>query len=150
MMSTATAITDQGISAPHGPMPSLGALGVLPQHDGMILAIDPKYGIESFEDLRLKRPALRIATSTNYGTNFIGFTAYASMESHGITADVLESWRGKYVTAHCIEQAIALVQAGKADALLQEAIMTLWAEIMVKSKYNALPAEPSALARFAA
>jgi TRAP-type uncharacterized transport system substrate-binding protein len=145
-----TALTGQGIFAPYGPMPSLRALGVLPQNDRMILAIHPKYGIKSFEDLRQKRPALRIATSTNDGTNFIGFTAYAFMECHGITAEVLESWGGKYVTAHRPEQAIALVQAGEADALLQEAVMTpWWADIMENCKYDALAAEASALARFA-
>ncbi|KAF7181815.1 hypothetical protein CNMCM7691_001112 [Aspergillus felis] len=145
-----TALTGQGIFAPYGPMPSLRALGVLPQNDRMVLAIDPKYGIKSFEDLRQQRPALRIATSTNDGTNFIGFTAYAFMECHGITAEVLESWGGKYVTAHRPEQAIALVQAGEADALLQEAIMTpWWADIIENYKYDALPAEASALALFA-
>lgn len=148
MMSTA--LTGQGIFAPHGPMPSLRALGVLPQNDRMILAIHPKYGIKSFEDLRQKRPPLRIATSTNDGTNFIGFTAYAFMECHSITPEVLESWGGKYVTAHRPEQAIGLIQAGEADALLQEAIMTpWWADIMENRKYNALDAEPAALARFA-
>lgn len=69
-------------------VPSLYALDVLPQNDRVILAIDPKYGIESFEDMRLKRPALRNATSTNDGTNFIGFVAHPFMESDGITADV--------------------------------------------------------------
>ncbi|KAF4239377.1 hypothetical protein CNMCM6805_005799 [Aspergillus fumigatiaffinis] len=145
-----TALTGQGIFAPYGPMPSLRALGVLPQNDRLILAIDPKYGIKSFEDLRQTRPALRIATSTNDGTNFIGFTAYAFMECHGITVEVLESWGGKYVTAHRPEQAIAFVQAGEADALLQEAIMTpWWADITENYKYDVLPADPSALARFA-
>ncbi|GAQ12296.1 hypothetical protein ALT_9617 [Aspergillus lentulus] len=145
-----TALTGQGIFAPYGPMPSLRALGVLPQNDRLILAIDPKYGIKSFEDLRQKRPPLRIATSTNDGTNFIGFTAYAFMECHGITSEVLESWGGKYITAHRPEQAIAFVQAGEADALLQEAIMTpWWADIIENYKYDVLHAEPSALARFA-
>lgn len=147
MMSTA--LTGQGIFAPHGPMPSLRALGVLPQNDRMILAIDDKFGITSFEDLRRKCPPLRIATSTNDGTNFIGFVAHAFMECHGISPDLLESWGGKYVTAHRPEQAISLVQAGEADALLQEAIMTpWWADIMENRKYNVLPSEPAALELF--
>ncbi|KAJ5970027.1 hypothetical protein N7501_006275 [Penicillium viridicatum] len=50
MMSTA--LTRQRIFAPHGPMPSLRALGVLPQNEPHVLAIDPKYEIESFKDLR--------------------------------------------------------------------------------------------------
>ncbi|KUL82316.1 hypothetical protein ZTR_09716 [Talaromyces verruculosus] len=144
-----TAITGEGIFAPYGPMPSLRALGVLPQDDRIILAVDPKYGIKSFEDLRQKRPPLRIATSTNDGTNFIGFTAYAFMECHGITPEVLESWGGKYVTAQRPEQTIAFIHAGEADALLEEAIMTPWWEdIMDGYKYNAIPAESSALSRF--
>lgn len=148
MMSTA--LTGQGIFARYGPMPSLRALGTLPQNDRLVLAIDPKHGIKSFKDLRRKRPPLRIATSTNDGTNFIGFMAYAFMECHGITHDIIQSWGAQYVTAHRPEQAIALVQTGEADALLQEAIMTpWWADIMENYKFNPIPAEPSALARFA-
>ncbi|OQD62393.1 hypothetical protein PENPOL_c012G07814 [Penicillium polonicum] len=50
MMSTA--LTRQRIFAPRGPMLSLRAFGVLPQNEPHVLAIDPKYGIESFKDLR--------------------------------------------------------------------------------------------------
>ncbi|KAI9372220.1 hypothetical protein BJX61DRAFT_553076 [Aspergillus egyptiacus] len=144
-----TALTGDGIFAPYGPIPSLRALGVLPQKDRMVFAIDPKYGITSFEDLRQKRPPLRIATSTNDGTNFIGYVANAFMECHGITVHDLESWGGKYITAHRPEQAIALVETGQADALLQEAIMTpWWANIIERKKYTPLQAEDAALSRY--
>jgi uncharacterized protein len=52
-------------------MPSLRALAVLHRNDRMVLATDPKFGIKTFADLRQKKPPLRIATSTNDGTNFI-------------------------------------------------------------------------------
>ena len=51
----------------------------------MVLAIDPKFGIKSFEDLRQKKPALSIATSTNDGTNFIGHVTESFMQAHGIS-----------------------------------------------------------------
>ncbi|SPO07558.1 uncharacterized protein DNG_10253 [Cephalotrichum gorgonifer] len=144
-----TALTGQGIFAPYGPMPTLRALAVLPQNDRMVFAIHPKFGIQSFEDLRSKRPAIRIATSTNDGTNFIGFTAYAYLKAHGITEETLASWGAELVTAHRPEQTIALVLSGQADALLQEAIMTPWWEDIVENhKFIPLPAEPSALQRF--
>ncbi|KAL2204837.1 hypothetical protein CC79DRAFT_1386668 [Sarocladium strictum] len=144
-----TALKGEGIFAPFGPMPSLRALGVLPQNDRMVFAIDPKHGITSFEQLRAKKPALRIATSTNDGTNFIGHIAAGFLKAHGLGAEELTSWGATLVTAHRPEQAIALVMSGQADALLQEAIMTpWWAQVMEDKKFVALPAETDALARF--
>src|SRR5450830_1420875 len=43
------------------PAPNLKALGVLPQNDCMVLGIDSKLGIISFEQLRQVRPPLKIA-----------------------------------------------------------------------------------------
>ena len=144
-----TALTGEGIFAPYGPMPSLRALGVLPQNDRMILAIDPKYEIDSFESLRQKKPAIHIATSHNDGTNFIGYVAFAYMKAHGIDEAELATWGATFVTATRPEQAVALVMSGEADALLQEAIMTPWWQDVVETRgFVPLPAEASALARF--
>lgn len=143
------ALEGRGIFAPYGPMPSLRSLAVLPQNDRMVFAIDPKYGIGSFEELRRKKPALRIATSNNDGTNFIGYTAFAYMKSHGMDEITLASLGAKVVTACRPEKAISLVTSGQADALLQEAVMTpWWEEIIEDRKFIPLPAEESALNRF--
>ncbi|KAH7141806.1 hypothetical protein EDB81DRAFT_797605 [Dactylonectria macrodidyma] len=145
-----TALTGQGIFQPYGPMPSLRALGVLPQDDRMVLAISPKYNIRSFAELRQQKPALRIATSHNDGTNFIGYVASEMMKAHGIDDAELKSWGGEYITATRPEEAMALVMGGKADALLQEAIMTPWWESVIEEKgFIPLPAEPTALVRLA-
>ncbi|KAJ9658246.1 hypothetical protein H2198_003819 [Neophaeococcomyces mojaviensis] len=128
------------------PMPHLRALAVLPQNDRMVLAIDPKYGVKTFEDIRRLQPALRIATSTNDGTNFIGYVADQFMEAHGISKQTLESWKGEYVTAHRPEQCTTMIVNGQADALLQEAIMTPWWRDLVEAdKLVPLPAETQAL-----
>jgi len=63
-------------------MPKLRALAVLPQNDRVVLAIHPKYKIRRFEDLRRQKSGLRIATSTNDGTNFIGHVAAKYMKAH--------------------------------------------------------------------
>lgn len=143
------ALTGQNIFKAQGPMPSIRALGVLPQNDRMVLAISLKYNIHSFEELRRKKPAITIATSHNDGTNFIGHTAYELMKAHGIDEEELQSWGGKYLTATRPEQAMALVMDGKADALLQEAIMTPWWESVIEKKgFIPLPAEREALTLF--
>ncbi|RKU40959.1 hypothetical protein DL546_002933 [Coniochaeta pulveracea] len=89
-----TALTGRGFFAGTGPMPTLRTLAVLPQRDRMMLAIDPKWQIKSFEDLRQKKPPLRIATSVDDGTNFIGYVAMRLMEAHGISEEALTSWGG--------------------------------------------------------
>jgi uncharacterized protein len=138
------ALTGKGIFS--SAMPGLRSLGVLPQRDRMVLAIDPKFGIKSFEDLRQKKPPLSIATSTNDGTNFIGHVAESFMQAHGISEDTLKSWGGHYITKHRPEQTLVPAVESNVDAVLQEAIMTpWWAELMAKRGLIAIPAEPAAL-----
>ncbi len=145
-----TALEGTGIFRQFGPMPTLRALGVLPQNDRLILAIHPKYGVRSFEELRAKKPAIRIATSCDDGTNFIGYLAHAFLACHGITKETVESWGGSIVTSHRPEQSIAEVLSGNADVLLQEAIMTPWWEQVIEElHFVPLQAESSALAKFA-
>ncbi|KAF2172641.1 hypothetical protein M409DRAFT_16603 [Zasmidium cellare ATCC 36951] len=140
------ALTGRGPFAACGAMPSLRALATLPQNDRLVLAVDPKYGIRSFDDLRRIKPALRIATSSNDGTNLIGYTANEYLQAHGITPEVLASWNATIVTTTRPEQALALVVSGDADAVLQEAIMTPgWTHLVEDLEYVPLPAEPQAL-----
>ena len=127
-------------------MPDLRALAVLPQDDRMVLAIHPKWGIKTFDELRQKKPPLSIATSTDDGTSFIGHVAMRFMEAHGISAETLRSWGGEYVTAYRPEQSIFRAQREEVDALLQEAIMTpWWTEVIDGVGYIPIPAEPTAL-----
>jgi hypothetical protein len=99
-------------------MPSLRSLGVLPNRDRTVLAIDPKYGIHSFDDLRQKKPAIRIATATNDGTNFIGWTGSAYLKAHNIDETVLASWGARWVTAQKPDVSCAMVTNGETDAIL--------------------------------
>ncbi len=132
------------------PAPSLRSLVVMPQDDRMILAVAPQLGIGSIAELRDKRPPLRIATSSDDGTNFIGHVARRFMEAHGIDEATLNSWGGGYVTDTHPMDSIGRMVRGDVDALLQEAAMSPgWVDIIENHKAIPLAAEPEALAHLA-
>jgi uncharacterized protein len=127
---------------------SLRALAVLPQTDRMVFAIDPKFGVRTFDDLRRKRLPLRIATSPDDGVNLIGYVAARYLEAHGVDRVALESWGGSLVTAPRPEQSVARMERGEVDAVLQEAFMTPWWRKMLDARSAIfLGAEEPALAR---
>ncbi len=131
----------KGRAAPH-----LRSLGVLPQNDRMIFAIRPELGIRSFADLRRQAPALRLATSRNDGTNFIGFVARQFLNAHGLDEQTLSSWGCNFVEDTNPRDSLQRAQDGEVDAVLQEAIMTpWWATIVETGKFIPLPAEQAAL-----
>lgn len=117
------AISGQGIFAQYGPMPHLRALAVLPQRDRMILAVHPKFGVQSFEDIRQKSPALEIATSKDDGTSFIGYVATQLLAAHGVTTETLQKSGGKFVEFTRPHECLAAALDGRANAVIQEAIM---------------------------
>jgi uncharacterized protein len=133
------------------PAPDLRALAVMPQDDRLILALDPRLGISSFRELRDKRPPLRLATSSDDGTNFIGHIARLMMEAHGIDAATLESWGGGYIVDTHPMDSIGRMLRSEVDGLLQEAIMSPgWADLVEGGKALPLAAEEGALERLAA
>jgi TRAP-type uncharacterized transport system substrate-binding protein len=124
----------------------LRALAVLPQTDRMVFAIDPKFGVRSFADLRRARPPITIATAPDDDISFIGYVAARYMQAHGISAETLKSWGGGYVVDPRPEQALGRMEGGEVDAVLQEAIMSPWWQSMMRKRNAvALPAESSAL-----
>ena len=146
---SALALTGEGLFAETGPMPNLCAIGTLPQRDRMMLAVHPKYGVKSWEDIHKVKPPLRIVTSTDDGTSFIGYLAMRLLEAHGLTKELLESWGGEIIDGgYRPDQCTDKVLAGEADCLLHEAIMTPWWSNLIES--NALipiPAQQAALSK---
>ncbi|AHD11878.1 TAXI family TRAP transporter solute-binding subunit [Phaeobacter gallaeciensis] len=130
------------------PLPRLRTLAILPQTDRMVFAIDPKYGITSFEELRQKKPPITLATSEDDGVNLIGYTAARYLEAHGIDRATLESWGGHLVTDTRPEQSVFRMRDGEVDALLQEAYMTpWWRDAVARRSLTFLPAESAALTK---
>lgn len=140
------ALTGTGIFTGRA-MPSLRALGVLPQRDRMVFTLPRALGIHSFAELRAARLPLKIATGEDNGENLIGYTARRFMEAHGIDEATLTGWGGRYIESARPDLCMARFRDGVADAALQEAIMTpWWRDAVVARDAVLLPAEPEALA----
>ena len=108
------------------PFPHLRALGVIPQDDRMLLALDAKFGIRSFDELRAKRPPLRLATSMDDHENTVGYAAWRILEAAGISRATLEGWGGRVLEAERPDQVIGFALRGEADAVFHEAVMAPW------------------------
>ena len=122
----------------------LRALGTLPQDDALVFAIDARFGIESFVDLRADHPAFTLSTAPDDGINMTGFAAHRMLEASDISAATIKSWGGSLLLGEAPWDTISLVTTGKADAVLFEAIMTpYWRELCGTRKMKFLPFEDS-------
>ena len=140
------ALAGEGIFARYGPMPHLRALATLPQRDRMILVVHPKFGVSSFEDIRTKKPALKLASSADDGESFIGYIAETMLSAHGLDRENLEAWGGQYIYGKRPQQCFASALDGTADALIQEAVMLPeWNELVERRGWIPIPVEDRAL-----
>ncbi|KAL2825355.1 hypothetical protein BDW59DRAFT_74364 [Aspergillus cavernicola] len=128
------AATGKEIFESTGPMPDLRCLAVLPQHDRMMFAVNPSFGVRLFAEIREQKLPLRIAVSIDDGTNLIGYVSARILEAHGLDEKTVQSWGGSWVKACRPEQVLALVETGQADAVIQEAIMTPWWRNLIESR----------------
>jgi uncharacterized protein len=125
--------------------PHLRALGHVPQNDRLIFAVRKELGISSFEDLRKKKPALRIAAGLDDGDNFMGLAAQELMNKSGIPRKEFESWGGRYIEHETPGECVGEMVKGNADAIIQEAIMThYWHSMADKIDLAYLEIEPKA------
>ncbi|MFI5265885.1 MAG: TAXI family TRAP transporter solute-binding subunit [Chloroflexota bacterium] len=123
--------------------PELRALGTVPQTDRLVLAVRADQGLRSFDDLRKRQPALRIATSPDDGINHIGFAVHRIMDLAGIS---LEAWGGRYVEDERPFPCIQAVADGRADAVFYEAIMTTaWQKLANEHDLSFIPIEDGVL-----
>ena len=127
------------------PFPFLRALGIVPQLDRLVLAINSAENIRSFDDLRQRRSALRIATSPDDGVNHVGLAAHKILDLAGIT---IEGWGGRFLEAERPNTCLDLMTCGEANAVFHEAIMTpWWRELAEKRDVTLVPIESAVLDR---
>ena len=128
--------------------PHLRAIGYVPQNDRMVVAVRKEFGINSFEDLRRKKPKLRVTRGRNDGVNFMGLAAVELFRASGVTDDDMRAW-GCAITEHeepheCTSDMLH----GRADMIVMEAIMTAyWKEVSDKVDLTFVEIEPQAAAR---
>jgi TRAP-type uncharacterized transport system substrate-binding protein len=129
--------------------PQLRALGTMPQTDRLVVALKASHGVRSFAELRDKKPRLAIATSPDDGVNTVGFAAHRLMELADVPRQAIEAWGGRYVEAERPGDCTRLVQEGRADAIIYEAIMTgFWRDLANAVDLVFLPVEDGVLERF--
>lgn len=121
--------------------PHLRALGVIPQHDRLVVALHRSLNITTFAELRARAPQLRLATATNDGINHVGLAAHAILDR----ADVdVTGWGGHYLEDERPTDTLGHVLAGRANAVIHEAIMLPhWQQLA--PDYHFLPIEENVL-----
>ena len=129
------------------PHPELRALGVMPQDDRLVLAVGAELGIKTFDDLRTKKPSIRISTSHDDGVNTIGYAVTRVLAAHGLPRDEIIAWGGTFLEDERPFPPIAWYRDGIADAVFHEAIMSPeWQRATSERKTQFVPMERDALA----
>jgi TRAP-type uncharacterized transport system substrate-binding protein len=128
-------------------VPQIRAIGSLPHADALLFAVPAATGITTMAQLRETRPALRIALSPDDGESFMGLGAVAHLRASGIEPEEIVQWGGELVYGEDPGECVAHVNEGRADAIIQEAIMTpWWNELANATELSFLSLEPEAVA----
>ncbi len=124
----------------------LRAIATLPQDDKLVFAIQSKYGINSLDDLRRKKPALTVALAFDDGENMVGFATNRLLEAADIPRKTLENWGCTFLEGEAPWDTIPLAVEGKADAVIFEAIMTpYWKELQANHEMTFIPIDDNVL-----
>lgn len=122
------------------------ALGTMPQTDWVLLAVDRKHDVRTFDDIRRKRPPLRIATGPDDGDHTVGYGVQRVMEAAGIDRKTLELWGGAYLEEDRPDGVIGLLGEGGADSVFFEAVMTpFWRQAAQERDFVYIPIEQHVL-----
>lgn len=125
------------------PAPFLRSLGWLPQNDRLVFAIRADTGITSFKDLRDQKFPLKLASAFRTSDNLMMWAIDRVLEEHGIE---VEAWGGEWLEHDYPRFSVPFVTTGKANALINEAIVVpQWRELVEKVPMNFLAFEPKAL-----
>jgi TRAP-type uncharacterized transport system substrate-binding protein len=128
------------------PYPHLRTLGWLPQDDRLLFAVRADSGIESFADIREKRPALSIATGSRGEHNLMTWAIMEVLRSHGIDPDDIEAWGGRWLEHDYPRRCLQWAINGEANAVIFEAIMVPeWRTFVETVPVRFLPLEEEAL-----
>ena len=124
----------------------LRGLATVPQRDRLVVAVAAETGIESIRQIRDERRGLRLATCPDDGVNHIGFAAQRLMEACGVDRGSLEAWGGAYLEDERPFPCLDWLREGRADGVIQEAIMTPhWQRAAGERPLRFLAVEPDVL-----
>jgi TRAP-type uncharacterized transport system substrate-binding protein len=129
-------------------IPQLRTVGNLPHYDALLVALSADLGIQTMAELREQKPKLRLALSPDDGQSFMGFGAASVLKCSGIDPQEILEWGGEFVFGEEPRDCIAAFEDGRANAVIQEAMMsTWWNELAERHELSFLSLEPEASRR---
>ena len=125
------------------PLP-LRALAVFPSYDRLVVAVARKHGIRSMDELKQRRPALRVSVATN---DCIDFAISAALRAHGMSLKTFEEWGGvvEPVVRPSNPRRLEGIVSGDVDAVIDEGLSS-WAGAAVEQEMAFLHFSPKAMA----
>jgi TRAP transporter TAXI family solute receptor len=103
--------------------PGIRALGVLPHDDAILFAVPAESPLTAIEDVLEQGFPLRLAAPPDDGYCHAGWACQAVLDEYGLTPEVVKSLGGEYLYREYPRLAPPLVLTGKADAVINEAMM---------------------------
>jgi hypothetical protein len=108
----------------------LRALAVFPSWDRLVIAVSPRLGVNSMEELIAKKPKMRVSIAVN---DCVDFAIKFLLKAHGISQRHFSKWGGKVdeVVRPSNPQRRAGIVSGKLDIVIDEG-MDSWGDVAVE------------------
>ncbi len=123
----------------------LRALAVFPSWDRLVVAVSGKLGIRSMEELKEKRPALRVSVADN---DCVNFAIRALLKVHGLKLESFTEWGGvvEPVVRPSNPRRREGIISGEIDVVIDEG-MDSWGQVALDHGMVFLPFSEKALAK---
>lgn len=108
----------------------LRALAVFPSWDRLVIAVSPRLGVNSMEELIAKKPRMRVSIAVN---DCVDFAIKFLLKAHGISQRHFVKWGGKVdeVVRPSNPQRREGIVSGKLDMVIDEG-MDSWGDVAVE------------------
>ncbi|HWP59310.1 MAG TPA: TAXI family TRAP transporter solute-binding subunit [Candidatus Acidoferrales bacterium] len=126
------------------PLP-LRALAVFPSWDRLVVAVAGSLGIRSMDELKEKRPALRVSVADN---DCVNFAIRALLKAHGLTLESFTAWGGAVepVARPSNPRRREGIISGEIHMVIDEGLDS-WGQLALEHGMLFLPFSQSALAK---
>jgi uncharacterized protein len=123
----------------------LRALAVFPSWDRLVMAVSENLGIRSFEELKAKRPKLRVSIAAN---DCVTFAIRSLLKAHGLKLESFVEWGGSVepVERPSNPRRRDGIISGEVSAVIDEGLDS-WGEVALKHGMFFLPCEKKALVK---
>jgi len=123
----------------------LRALAVFPSWDRLVVAVSGKLGVRSMEELKEKRPALRVSVADN---DCVNFAIHKLLKVHGLKIESFTEWGGSVepVVRPSNPRRRQGIISGEIDVVIDEG-MDSWGQLALDHGMVLLPLSEKALAK---